>query len=334
MEEMAMMPRGTLMLETRMSASGRPQVLFGFERSHPQARSLSVQAIPGGGVALIQSDGDEISHAVLRWSGSGRTDVVRLTFAWDVASGWGRFSLERPEEATVQSVDVPSPQPLSAFDLREVMLAKGAREVSKDLVFAALSTDIEPIGPSPTLALNTSVATPWGYQAIHKLRRGDLVTTQNSGAVPVLNRIERTVPALGSFRPIRLRAPYFGLLQDVIAAPDQRLIMRGTEVEYNFGKEAVLVPARHLLNGHAAQYEPSGSLVTYTQVLLPAHEEILAAGSPVESLYIGRLRRKADDLAASLLAGLDRSMLPEHGKPVHPVLRAFEAVTLVDQRAA
>lgn len=330
----AVMVRGSLVLETRMSANERPQVLFAYERTHPQARSFGLQAIPGGGVALVLSCGSEIAHATLRWRGSGRTDVVRLTYAWDAAAGWGRLSLERPEEATVQSVEVAHAKPLSAGDLREVMLAKGPREISKDVVFAALSTEVEPIGPSPTLFPNTPVSTPQGYKAVGKLRLGDLVTTERSGPVPVLHRIQRTVPALGSYRPIRLRAPYFGLREDIIAAPDQRLIIRGSEVEYLFGQEAVLVPARHLVNGYAAHYEDIGPLVTYTQLLLPGHEEIMAAGTSVESLYIGRLRRKQEELGASLLAGMDRSLMPEHGKPVFPVLRSFEAITLVDQRAA
>ncbi|MEP3053632.1 MULTISPECIES: Hint domain-containing protein [Rhodobacterales] len=334
LEPEVVMPRGTLVLETRMSPNGRPQVLLGFERRHPFNRSFSIQAIPGGGVALVHAHDNEVTHATLRWRGSGRTDVVRLTYAWDVAAKWGRLSLERPEEATSESVFVQNAKPLSAHDIRDFMLAKGPRDMSADAVFAAVSTQIEPIGPSPTLCLSAPIATPWGYRAAGQLQRGDLVQTERSGSVPVLNRVQRTVPALGSYRPIRLRAPYFGLRQDMIAAPDQRLIIRGSEVEYLFGQEAVLVPARHLVNGYAAHYEDFTPLITYTHLLLPGHEEIMAAGTSVESLYIGRLRRKAEDLNASVLAGSDRSKLPEHGKPVFPVLRAFEAITLVDQRAA
>jgi hypothetical protein len=70
------------------------------------------------------------------------------------------------------------------------------------------------------------------------------------------------------------------------------LIILGSDVEYTFGQEAVLVPARHLVNGFAARYEPTGSTVTYTHLLLPEHETLLVAGSSFESLYIGRIRRK------------------------------------------
>jgi hypothetical protein len=334
MTENAILARGTLMLETRMSPNGKPQVLFGYDRVFPWNRAFSIQAIPGGGITLVHSNHGEVCHATLKWRGTGRADVVRIIFSWDVPSGWAQLSLERPEESTVTSVQVNVSKPIHIEDLRDAILGKGDRTFSNDAVFIALSDEIEPVGPMPTLTLDTPIATPWGHKLARNLERGDTVTTQKSGTVPILQRVTRTVPALGSFAPIRLRAPYFGLSQDVIAAPDQRLIIRGSDVEYLFGQEAVLVPARHLVNGFAARYEPSGSTITYTHLLLPGHEALSVAGSSFESLYIGRIRRKPDQLNASSLSKFERNSLPEHGKPVFPILKAYEALTLADQRAA
>ena len=56
------------------------------------------------------------------------------------------------------------------------------------------------------------------------------------------------------FHPIRLRAGYFGLTRDIAVSPNQKLVLRGSDVEYMFGREAVLVPARHLLNNIAARW--------------------------------------------------------------------------------
>lgn len=330
----ATLKRGTLMLETRMSPTAKPQVLFAFNRTFPQSRSFSIQAIPGGGVTLVHNDNGDICHATLRWRGSGRADVVRISFSWDTETNWAQLSLERPEETTVTSIQVPHDNPLYIQDLHDVILAKGDRTFSNDAVFVALSDEIEPVGPMPTLSLNTPVATPQGHQQIQHLERGDTINTATKSVIPILQRITRTVPALGSFAPIRLRAPYFGLLDDIIVAPDQRLVIRGSDVEYLFGQEAVLVPARHLVNGFAARYEPTGPTISYTHLLLPEHETLSAAGSSFESLYIGRIRRKQDQLNASLLSHFQRNGLPEHGKPVFPILKAFEAVTLADQRAA
>ena len=75
-------------------------------------------------------------------------------------------------------------------------------------------------------------------------------------------------------------------------------------------------------------------MAEYVQVVLPGHAALIAAGCALESLYIGRIRRKPALHAASVLAGVPDRELPEHGAPVHQVLRSFEAITLLENRAA
>jgi len=219
-------------------------------------------------------------------------------------------------------------------DLRALCLGGEQRLISDDVSFFAVATHIERVGPSPTLTPETPVATPLGYRPVGQLRRGDTVLTAKGETVPVLHRIDREVPARGTQRPIRLRAPYFGLKQDIEVAPDQRLVIRGSEVEYLFGHEAVLVPARHLAGASAAMPTFRAGTVRYCQVLLPDHEVLDAAGTAAESLYIGRIRRKRRLLAASLLADLDQAYLPDQGVSAYPVLRAYDAQVLADYRAA
>ena len=115
------------------------------------------------------------------------------------------------------------------------MLGHGNRTLSKELLFAALATDIAPIGPMPTLHPQTPIATANGYCAAGDLQRGDTVLTNSGDIVPVLSIVRSRFPARGSFAPMRLHAPYFGLTQDIIVGAEQRLVMRGSDVEYNFG---------------------------------------------------------------------------------------------------
>lgn len=326
--------RGTILLETRLSADAGLQALFGFRSNHPHDRSLMFQALPDGGLSLVQVRGDDICHAELRHSEAGRTDVARITYAWDCTQGWGQLTLEKPENSGIITTKVLNPHPLLLEDVRALMLGRGNATFATDMVFAALSDQIEPIGPMPTLLPSTPIETPWGYVAARDLKRGDTVVTRGEGVVPVLHSLRRMVPARGSFRPIRLRAPYFGLRQDIIVSPEQRLVMDGPEVEYLFGREAVLVPARHLVNGIGALFEPCGPTLCYNQLLLPQHQTLMAAGTPLESLYVGRLRRNKDRLRQTLLHRADRAMLPEHGSPVFPVLRWYDAIHLARRRAA
>ncbi|WP_299401283.1 Hint domain-containing protein [uncultured Roseobacter sp.] len=325
---------GSIMFETRLSPDGRPQVLLGFNRGWPNQSSLTFRAIPGGGVSLVQVQGENIAHTALQHSLPARTDVLRVTFSWDAPKRWGLLTVERPEEHQITSVSVRDVRPMILQDLRDMMMRRGDQTFAKDLVFAALSDQVEPVGPMPTLCPDAMVATPHGYRAAGSLKRGDTVFTRGGAVVPVLHRIDRTVPARGSFAPVRLRAPYFGLMQDVVVAPDQRLVIDGSEVEYLFAEEAVLTPARHLMNGFAALPENAGPTQRYTQVILPEHHALNVAGTSLESLYIGRLRRNADHLQATAMRGIARASLPEHGCAAFKVLKWFEAIHLARQRAA
>ena len=329
-----LMARGTLMIETRPAMEPRPQTLLSFSRSHPWHGGFSLQALPSGGISLIETQAGDVRHATLPYRLDDRTDSLRITYSWDAPARWGRLSVERPEVFGVASIVLPPPHPIPLSDMRTVFTDPRQRQMDRDVIFAALSSRIEPVGPMPGLSGSVPVLTPGGYVAVGRLKRADKVLTTEGAPVPVLQSLHRRVPAFGSFRPVRLRAPYFGLRRDIVVAPHQRLVIRGSEVEYLFNSEAVLVPARHLVNGFSALFAESPTMVSYHNLLLPGHEELDAAGTQTESLYVGRLRRKPDMVGLSVLAGCDRARLPEHPKPLWPVLKPYEAITLAMNRAA
>jgi hypothetical protein len=326
--------RGSLMFETRVTPDGRPQMLLGFDHGWPDQRSLTFQAIPGGGISMVQVQGEHIAHAAVQHQVSARTDVLRITFSWDVSRRWAQMTVERPEEDLTTTVEVAHVRPIALQDLRDMLMGRGGRTFAHDVLFAALSDQIEPVGPQPGLGADAMVATPYGYRSVDTLQRGDTVIDRQGAVVPVLHKVDRCVPARGSFAPIRLRAPYFGLAEDAIVAPDQQIVIDGPEVEYLFSQEAVLTPARHLVNGFAARAEEAGPTYRYVQLILPGHEALNVAGTAMESLYIGRIRRKASHLQHSVLRGIDRNELPEHSRASLKVLKWFEAIHLARQRAA
>lgn len=326
--------RGSLIVETRISAETRPQTLLGFERTWPKTGRFCLQALPMGSVVLVDAQGDDICHATLPFEADGRLDVLRITYSWDAGQNWARLTLERPETDHVHSVTLSAALPFPFDDLNAVFAFGCNCEMDEEVLFAAISDQVEPIGPAPALTAQVPILTEKGEVPAGSIRRGDIVVTDAGDTVPVLQVVRRTVPARGSFRPIRLRAPYFNLNRDVVVSPQQRLVMQGSQVEYMFGREAVLVPARHLVNDRSAFVAKGPDLVTYHHLLLPGHDVILAAGCAIESLYIGRLRRRPDTLASSVLHAFDRNRLPEHPKPIWPVLKPFEAVTLAMTRAA
>lgn len=329
-----LLPRGSILIETRLSPEGRPQTLLNYERGHPWPGAISVQAVPEGGIVLVLNQGGEVFHTVLKHRQDARTDVLRVTFSWDSEARRGRISVEQPERDGVLQQDTPPPPPMLLEDVHTLARRPQLARTDRDVVFLAVSDRIEPVGPGPTLTGQVPVLTSTGYRKLSELRLGDTLRTAQSGIVPVLARITRRVPALGSFRPVRLRAPYFGLQHDVVVAPHQRLVIGGSEVEYIFGRKQVLIPARSLVNGFAAIHEDGVQQVRYHHLLLPGHEPLISAGVEMESLYIGRLRRRRARLEQTLLADLPASLLPEHARAGLKVLTAWEATTLAEARAA
>ncbi|MEL6452669.1 MAG: Hint domain-containing protein [Pseudomonadota bacterium] len=326
--------RGTLMFETEVAGHMRPHDLFGVTHHFPWTRELVFRAIPGGGIALVHSHNEDILHAAIRWADDGRAHTLRVTYAWDAPSGWARLALEQPQQARVVTNRVHAPRALGVDDLRDLMLGRDGRTLAQEVRFGAVSSTISPLGPMPTLHPATPIATPTGYRPAGSLQRGDTVITNTGSIVPVLHNVRLSVPARGCFAPVRLHAPYFGLARDIVVAPEQRLVLNGSDVEYIFGQEAVLIPARHLVNGYAASWCAAQAVADYVQVVLPGHEALMAAGCALESLYIGRLRRDEQRLDASVLSHVPSRLLPEHARPIHQVLRPFEAITLIDQLAA
>lgn len=330
----APMAQGSLVVETRVSPYDRPQTLLGMASQTGSGFRLSLQAVPGGGVVLVLTRGGRTAHVAVNLDTGGRADVLRVTYSWDLKANVGRLTVEQPGTWRVALRTLTKPVALTMAEAQECVKDDAARVISGDLSFIAVSDRIEPIGPMPSLSEDTPVMTADGYRKVGELQRGDVVQTPNGDLVPVLANIRRTVPAAGLFAPIRLRAPFFGLSRDIITSPTQRLVIGGSRVEYMFGSECVLIPAGHLLHGNAATSGGKAPLATYCQLLLPDHEAILAADTYVESMDVGRMRRRRDLLNASLLSGYPRRLLPEHSRTAFPVLREFDALTLAAQRAA
>lgn len=326
--------RGTIIFETRLTADSQPHPLLSFAEDWPKQRSLAFQAIPGGGISVVQADSDSIAHSALQPTVAARTDTLRVTFSWDSPRGVGRFTVERPGDNHITSRMIKGIQPIPLQSLRRMFLGQGACCLSKDLVFAALSDCVEPVGPTPTLGPENMVLTPLGYKTAGSLRRGDTIICRGGVVVPVLQAYSRTVPARGSFAPVRLACPFFGLLEDVVVSSEQKLVIDGSDVEYLFNEAAVLVPVRHLINGSAAQKEPCGPVIEYVQMLLPAHEALTVAGTCLESLFVDNLKRDANLLNATIMQDTGPNSLPEHQQAAFKELKWYDAIQLARQRAA
>jgi hypothetical protein len=204
-------------------------------------------------------------------------------------------------------------------------------------------TDFVGLRSLPYLSAVTSIATEDGPIPAGWLRAGDLVVTRDHGLQPVL-AVGRVEHERHSFLenpatcPVRIEPDVLGAnlpVAPMIVSPGQRILMRGAEVQLNFGLSEALVAAAHLVGWPGVDYDlPQGTTTGY-QILFERHEMILADGPWTESLYLngeslrelrredpGLLRRFGGHryLARPELSGWEASLLlPPHdwvGEPV------------------
>jgi len=326
--------KGALVIEAPLPSDHRAATLLEVASLHPEPSLLRIQSIPGEGFSVLISVGAQVFHALISHSLQSRTDCFRLTLNFDAQSGKGLLAIEHPGDDALFTRAITGCIPMPGALILGAMSELRHETTSQALSYIGFHQGALSVGPTPTLEYHTPVLTPQGYCKIGTMKPGDTVYSKNGDIVPVLGVFRKTAPAFGSYAPVRLRAPYFGLHSDLIMAGTQRLIVDGSDVEYTFGQDEVLIPAQHLINGTAAVAQPSTGTISYFQLLLPENEAFIASELCLESLFIGRLRRRKDIFEHTSLADLPRNLLPEHATTASQILRPYEAITLAAMRAA
>ncbi|MEO9897351.1 MAG: Hint domain-containing protein [Paracoccaceae bacterium] len=325
------LPRGTLLIEFAPAHVGKIVDLLSLNLNATTV--LRIKAIPDAGYALITEQNGRELHTLLKWRPSRRTESVRLSYIWDLANNRAELRLTEPGHQHSQHVSAPMATRVTLDAVREFFVRSG-RKVASHVEFCALSVACEPTDTLPTLTPDTPIETGHGTIPVHKIIPNMRVSKGDGQLTRVLQNVQRKMPARGSFRPITLFAPYFGLRKDITVSPDQRIVLRGSDVEYTFGSEAVLAEARHLANGKTGEFAKTNAIVRYHQLLLTRNEIMVSAGAEIESQFIGRMRRRSALLAASPYSVIDPSGLPEHAGPQFPILCQHEVTALLQNRAA
>ncbi len=335
-DEDAILPVGTLMIETVFTARARmPQRLLRFEHRNGWLRSLHITLSAEGRLSVELQQGDAASHVYLNITPPPAQTCLRITYSWDAPRRRAILTLENLDQELIYQTEAVAPLPVPLLDLREIILARHNARLGRETRYVALSDRIEPVGLPVGLAAGTPVETPSGPQRIERLRLGDEVLTWNGEVRPVRWLVKREVPALGRFVPVRLRAPYHGLTRDILCAPDHRVMVAGTDAEYHLGQSSVLVEAAHLVDDKAVHLEkPREPTICYYNILLDGHECLKYAGLWAESLFVGAMGRNPDLMATTALAEMPASAMPRHTRFAMPILSGFEARSLAHSMSA
>ncbi|WP_299989345.1 Hint domain-containing protein [uncultured Ruegeria sp.] len=158
--------------------------------------------------------------------------------------------------------------------------------------FGSVDIDNGDLGP-PCFTPGTLIATPDGPRLIEDLKPGDLVTTADSGAKPLLWIGRKSVAATGKFAPIRFDAGVFGLTQPLLVSPQHRMLIDDWRAPYLYGHDEVLIAAHCLVNGKTVTRVEGGE-VEYIHLLFRRHEIVIANGAKSESYYPGHALTRSE----------------------------------------
>jgi len=325
----ATLETGSLFLEAEIGRNANhDQPLCVLHHKTDITSHVSVHLCADGAIVFARRLGSQHQQVTLRSDAPYTDGLLRLTISWNSAARYGLLSAELVRDGMLLQKGFANPLPWLNSDI--ALLRQPGRGVAfgPALRCFGVSDRFEPVGITPSLATGTPVLTKSGYRGIETLCPDDSIVTADGVLRQVRRVCTREVPARGQFCPIRLYAPYLGLMQDVVVAPEQRILVRGAEVEYLFNEEAVLVEARALRHTNFTEPQPVDRTIRYHQIVLDEHAMLQVAGASMESLFVGGLRDNPDMLATTVLADMPVSHLPNHRKLAYPALRDYEAATL------
>ncbi|AML50996.1 Hint domain-containing protein [Falsihalocynthiibacter arcticus] len=320
---------GSLIVEVEISAERTGQiVLLEYSAVGDWNQRFSLRLDPTGQTVLEMVNGQNRQTMSVATGTSMRDRSMRITYSWDMKHQRSLLTIENLLEGVLVQAEKRTAIEFPIHIVERLTVLRQTTRADSATVFFGISDRVEPVGLAATIAAGAPVMTPRGPKAIERLRVGDEILTRDNGPQIVRWVGSRHVPTKGSFQPLRLSAPYFGLTHDLLVAPEQRLLVGGAEVEYLFGEEEILVEARHLVNGRTAFKESRFSAIQYYQVLLDNHEVIDVSGGSLESLYTGSICDDPELLQTTLLAKMPAGTLPRHLNLARPLLRSYEALSL------
>lgn len=174
----------------------------------------------------------------------------------------------------------------------------------------------------PALAAGAVLATDAGPVPITELRPGMMLRRVEGDLVPLRWIARRSRLCLGRLAPVRLRAPYFGLSQDILVTPETRILREGPAVEYLFGHERVLIAAKDITSSPGALRDRQNPVCDMYHLMLDDHGCLAVDRCGIETALLSDVVAAQDTGPPCQLAEADRT-------PFLPVLDRAGAQALM-----
>lgn len=154
---------------------------------------------------------------------------------------------------------------------------------SSTFVNVSTQVDVSNLAP-PCFTPGTLIETIDGLRPVEDLCEGDLLRTADDGYQPIVWIGRCKVPAQGKYAPIRIARGAMGNTRDLIVSPQHRILVEGWAAELYTGQDAVLVAARHLVDGKKV-HVIEGGYVDYIHLGFAEHVLIKSEGIWTESHF-------------------------------------------------
>jgi hypothetical protein len=154
---------------------------------------------------------------------------------------------------------------------------------SSTFVTTSSNLPVGSLGP-PCFTVGTLIATVDGPRLIETLKPGDLILTADHGVQQLRWIGGTTLRKPGEHSPIRFKVGVLGNNRVLTVSPQHRMLVVGWKAQLFYGQDAVLVAAKHLVNGTSITQLDVDS-VQYLHLLFDRHELLLAEGVWTESYF-------------------------------------------------
>ena len=273
----ALMDHGLFVVEFQLPVLN-PTLLIQMQTDGSTPRTFSLFFDPEGGMSLLQRDGATVRRHLLPGPMVQRQSTARLAFAFDATAGIWSMDYTILGDSHRQSVTGRHPLALITADLHALSTAApGAQRHPAALWFGVTQKSALP-DRAPWIGLNTPIDTKRGPVRAGLLKPGDLIATLDDGFQPLVALRRRSFPSRGTFAPVVLRSPFFGLNADILVSSDQLVLISGAAVEYLYGVDEALIFAASLCDGHVASKDERRAVTDAVALDMGAPYAITADG--------------------------------------------------------
>jgi hypothetical protein len=275
----AIVETGLLVFELALPLT-EPVLLVDGQSSLDLPRTLALFHDPAAGLILLHRQGKIVTRYILAGPLAKHSGTGRLTFQFDTRARCWSLRLDYIGHSGLAPLVAKgeNPLPLRVSDVEALSSGTARARRSSAVLWFGLTTGAELPAKAPWIGQRTPIETPRGPVMAGRLKPGDLVCTADGGLLPLRRVTSMVLPACGSFAPVILRAPFFGASKDILVSSDQMVALSGSEVEYLFGEDEVLVEAASLIDGKSALAEQRRAVASVLMLEFDYPAQIIADG--------------------------------------------------------